>query len=257
MAYMATYFLLLRLSLLFMEVFFSRENKFGHSTKDRLLKPGIFSSNKPNLSLSKQISGQRFHHFERIGREIRKFRLPGLPSLKDIQNHFDMTQDRKKQQNILHEKNETLNHSLKILIDLKHLFENSTSLRNRIDEFTDTALQNMIREITPLTESRNYIRELIEIVGDPANVLTNTFVHFDQQISRYDTKGTLNTQKLNPDDVKIIEPQRLKENKKIIVRKDFIPKSQLGLVMNDLGKPLKKTKKSMNIFTLCSDKIAK
>ena len=245
-----------------MEFFFSRENKFEHSTKDRLLKPGIFLSNKPNLSISKQISGQPFHHFERIGREIRNFRLPGLPSLKDIQNHFDMTQDRKKQQNILHEKNETLNHSLKILIDLKHILKNSTTirisgLRNRIDEFTDTqmsAIQNMIREITPLTESKNYIEELIKFFEDPANVLTDTFVHFDQQISRYDTKGTLNTQKLNAEDVKIIEPQKLKENKNFIERKYFIPKSQLDHVMNDFDTSSKKFHKQKDKKNSLADK---
>lgn len=218
-----------------MELFFARENKFEHSTKDRLIKPGIFIPNKPKLSISKPKSAQPFHHFERIGREIRNFRLPGLPSLKDIGDHFDMTQDRKKQQNLLDDKNEELDDPKKILFDLKLLLQNSTTvpisgLRSRIDEFTDTqmsAIENMIRKIIPLIQSRNHIEELIKLVN------------FDQQISRSDTKGILKTQNLSPEDVKI-KPQGLKENKNFIERKDIIPRSQLGNEMNESDTSIKK-----------------
>lgn len=250
---MATYFLLLRLSLLYVELFFVRENKFEHSTKVTLLKSGRYVSNKPRLKhiqISEEKSGQPFHHFERIGREISHFRLPGLPSLVDIRNHFDMAQaqERKKQQSDVNKINKEFDLSLKILIDLKHILENSTTvhisgLRSRIDEFTDiqmSAIQDMIREITPLIQSRSHIEELIKIVGDPANVLSDTFAHFDQEVSRSVSTSTSNPQRINSENVKIIEPQRLREQNHFIERKDFIPKSPLDNLMEDLDTSDKK-----------------
>ena len=78
-------------------IVFVRENKFEHSARDKLSKPGRYISNKPrlrNIQLSQQKAGQSLNHFERIGREIDNFRLPGLPSLKDIRAHFDQTLER-------------------------------------------------------------------------------------------------------------------------------------------------------------------
>ena len=253
---MATYFLLLRLSLLYVELFFVRENKFEHSTKVPLLKSGRYISNKPRLKhiqISEEKSGQPFNHFERIGREISHFRLPGLPSLEDIRNHFDMSQaqERKKQQSDKNKKNKEFDLSLKILTDLKHILENSTTvhisgIRSRIDEFTDiqmSAIQDMIREISPLIQSRSHIEELIKIVGDPANVLSDTFAHFDQEVSRSVSTSTSNPQRINSENVKIIEPQRLREQNHFIERKDFIPKSPLDNLMEDLDTSDKKFQK--------------
>ena len=211
-----------------------------------MLKPGRYISNKPrlkNIQLSEK-SGQPFHHFQRIGRKISTFRLPGLPSLEDIRNHFDSAQEKKKQQNDLNRKNQEFDLSLKILIDLKHMLENSTTgLKSRINEFTDSqmsTIQDMIRKITPLIQSRSHIEELIKIVGDPANVLRDTFAHFDQNVFRTGPTSTTNPQRTNHENVKNIEPQRLREHNHFIERKDFIPKSPLDNLMEDLDTSEKK-----------------
>ena len=171
--------------------------------------------------------------------------MPGLPSLEDIRNHFDIAQERKKQHNDLNRKNQEFDLSLKILIDLKHLLENSTTgLQSRINEFTDiqmSAIQDMIRKITPLIQSRSHIEELIKIVGDPANVLKDTFAHFDQDAIRPGPTSTSNPQRRkNPENVKNIEPQRLILHDHFVERKDFIPKSPLDTLMEDLDTSDKK-----------------
>lgn len=170
--------------------------------------------------------------------------MPGLPSLEDIRNHFDIAQERKKQQNDLNRKNQEFDLSLKILIDLKHMLENSTTgLKSRINEFTDSqmsAIQDMIRKITPLIQSRSHIEELIKIVGDPANVLKDTFAHFDQEVIRTSSTSTSKPQRTNPEIIQNIEPQRLREHNHFIERKDFIPKSPLDNLMEDLDKSDKK-----------------
>lgn len=124
------------------------------------------------------------------------------------------------------------------------MLENSTTgLKSRINEFTDSqmsAIQDMIRKITPLIQSRSHIEELIKIVGDPANVLKDTFAHFDQEVIRTSSTSTSKPQRTNPEIIQNIEPQRLREHNHFIERKDFIPKSPLDNLMEDLDKSDKK-----------------
>ena len=200
-------------------IVFVRENKFEHSPRDKLSKPGRYISNKPrlrNIQLSQQKAGQSLNHFERIGREIDNFRLPGLPSLKDIRTHFDQTLEREEKKSGLIEKNQDFDQALRILIDLKNILENSTTeqisgFKSRVDEFTDfqmSVIPTLIREIHPLIKSRSQIEELINIVGDPANVLKDIFAHFDQQDSRSTSSSSI-SEVMDDEDTKIIQNEYL------------------------------------------------